>query len=435
MSNNEKEQKKLLVITYYWPPSGGAGVLRWLMLSKCLSDLGYEVHVLTVDPTVASFSILDTASVNKVDDRVQVFTTNSFEPVSIYSKLVGKDKVPTAGFSNVDNSSRKQQAITWLRSNLFHPDPRIGWKSYAVKKASALIKEHGYQAIITTSPPHSVQLIGRSLKRKFPKLFWIADLRDPWTDIYYYDILKKSTWARWIDRKMELSVLQEADHILTISEGFRQVFLNKLSHQAARKFSIVPNGFLAQDFSVPPPPKDKDFTITYTGTIADSYDPYSFLEVVAKLQQNFPERDIKLKFVGILDAKIKAFCDSKQVNYEYFPPVSHEEIICIQRSAHLLLLVSPKMKTGDFIIPGKAFEYLAAGPPIIGLAQKDSETAKLLLKTKAGKCFARPDRSGMEQYLSSVLKNYPANRSPAQVMGYSRSAQAQKIADIINKKV
>lgn len=424
---------RLLIITYYWPPSGGAGVLRWLMLSKCLVELGAEVHVLTVDPQIASFPVRDEKLVNDIHPAIKVFNTNSFEPVSIYARLVGKDKVPAAGFSNVGSGSWKQRAITWLRSNLFHPDPRIGWKKYAVKKGLQLIDDHNYNAIITTSPPHSVQLIGRALKRKRPNIRWIADLRDPWTDIYYYELLKKSDFARQIDLKMEKSVVRESDHLLTISEGFRDVYLAKTPDQSTEKFSIVPNGFAKADFTSPSPQKDDQFTISYTGSIGRNYEPFSFLDCVGRLQQAYPARKVVVKFVGVLDDAIVQYLENNNIAYESHPPVTHAEVVQIQRAAHMLLLVSPAMKTGDFIIPGKAFEYLAAGNPIIGLAEKGSETAKLLDKTRRGQPFSRDDTEGIYAFMEKVLLGkFKIEEGLGAVMEYSREAQAQRVLEAIH---
>src|SRR5690554_1537100 len=173
---NSTTPKKVLIISYYWPPSGGAGVQRWLKLSKYLQEMGIEVQVLTVDEKVASYTHLDTSLVKDVHPDIKIHTTNSFEINNIYGRLVGKKNIPTAGFSNVDNSSFLQKIVNAIRSNFFIPDPRVGWKRYAVKAAKQILKDESIDTIITTSPPHSVQMIGRELKRKL-NINWIVDLR------------------------------------------------------------------------------------------------------------------------------------------------------------------------------------------------------------------------------------------------------------------
>ena len=143
--------KKVLIISYYWPPSGGAGVQRWLKLSKYLAKSNVEVHILTVDPKKASYTSIDNSLTQDIHPKIIVHYSDSFEIINYYSKLAGKKNVPTAGFSNVNNSSVIQKAVNALRSNLFIPDPRKGWKKYAVKKAIEIIKEYSIHSIITTT--------------------------------------------------------------------------------------------------------------------------------------------------------------------------------------------------------------------------------------------------------------------------------------------
>ena len=118
--------EKVLIISYYWPPSGGAGVQRWLKLSKYLALANKEVHVVTVDPEHASYMQRDETLCKDVHPSVHVHLTHSFEPINLYAKAAGKSSVPSAGFSNVNTNNWKQKTINFLRSNLFIPDPRKG---------------------------------------------------------------------------------------------------------------------------------------------------------------------------------------------------------------------------------------------------------------------------------------------------------------------
>ncbi|MEL6273660.1 MAG: glycosyltransferase, partial [Bacteroidota bacterium] len=404
-------------------------------LSKYLVQLDTEVHILTVDPKYASYSSRDQSLIREVSPHIKVHTSYSFELINLYGQMMGKDKIPTGGFSNVTNKGLLQRSAMWVRSNLFHPDPRVGWRRFGVRKALSLLKEFHFDAIITSSPPHSTQLIGLDVKRKYPQLRWIADLRDPWTDIFYYDILNKAAFAKRIDQRLERKVLEQCDHLITISAGFRSVFAAKLAAELKGKFSIIPNGFDPADFSTPPPPKDSGFTITYTGTIADSYQPESIFDAVKKLQQLHSGEGIRLKFVGILAPSLRDYLTVNDITFESIPPVSHQKVVKIQRAAHILLLVSPEMNGGDFIIPGKAFEYLASGNPILGLANRGSETDQLLQLTNSGKCFGRDESEGIFNFIAEQFDRYrngqPHQTDPKKIGSYSRVAQAKAVWELI----
>jgi glycosyltransferase involved in cell wall biosynthesis len=215
--------QKILIITYYWPPSGGAGVQRWVKLVKYLSVHNIEIHVLTVDEQYASYTMTDYSMLSDIPNNIHIHKTKSFEPINIYGKIFGKNKIPSSGFSNVDNTSLKQRTVNFLRSNLFIPDPRKFWNYFAIKKAKELIKKNRIEVVITSSPPHSTQLIGIKLK-KMLQIKWIADLRDPWTDIYYYPLLNHSRLSKKFDQYFEKKTLEYSDAIITVSESLKNLF-------------------------------------------------------------------------------------------------------------------------------------------------------------------------------------------------------------------
>ena len=92
--------KRILIITYYWPPSGGAGVQRWVKLSKYFSKQGIIPYVITVDPAKASYALLDPTLKDDVDSSVKIIRTNTNEPYGIYKTLTRKKEIPFGGFTN-----------------------------------------------------------------------------------------------------------------------------------------------------------------------------------------------------------------------------------------------------------------------------------------------------------------------------------------------
>ncbi|MFT5667658.1 MAG: glycosyltransferase involved in cell wall biosynthesis, partial [Vicingaceae bacterium] len=308
--------KKVLIISYYWPPSGGAGVQRWVKYSKYLNSAGVDVSVITVDDKVASYSSIDESLIKDVDSNIKVYRTKSFEIINWYSSLVGKKNVPTAGFSNVNNEGWIQKLATAIRSNFFIPDPRIGWNKYAYKKAIEIIQKESITTVITTSPPHSTQLIGLKLKRKLG-IKWIADLRDPWTDIYYYDLLRHSSISNKINKQFERKVFKHADQILTVSKGLKNLFSQRFGSKIGKKTTIIYNGFDEDDFNGKTKSSiNKNFTISYTGTISDQYDPILFLEALDTVSKKLSNISIMLQFVGTISSNIAKLSKSKHFETE-----------------------------------------------------------------------------------------------------------------------
>ena len=174
--------KKTLIITYYWPPGGGAGVQRWLKMARHLPDFEIEPFILTVDPGYATYPATDNTLENDIPRGLKVFKTKATD----YFRILSKDKkaISSAGFAKEGKNSFREKVARFIRGNIFIPDPRRGWNRFAFGKAVEVIDNNGINTVITTSPPHSTQLIGLKLKKRFPEIKWIADLRDPWTDIY-----------------------------------------------------------------------------------------------------------------------------------------------------------------------------------------------------------------------------------------------------------
>jgi len=429
--------KKVLIITYYWPPSGGAGVQRWLKLSKYLLQFNIEPYVITVDEGFASYMQLDKSLEKDVATGVKVFKTKSFEPINYYAKMVGKKNVPTAGFSNVDNRKLKQKLVTFIRSNLFIPDPRKGWLKYAYRKAKQLILEEGINTVITTSPPHSTQLVGLKLKQKLG-INWIVDFRDPWTDIYYYKILQHSFISKAIDRNYEKKVLLNADKIVTVSRGFKSIFTSKSYKPAKEKFSIIPNGFDPDDFNIEKKQDEDVFVISYIGTMSEQYEPQVLLDQFKKLVESYPESKILLRFIGMVSKSIKDYISEAGFSeyVEFISTVSHRKAVEYELNSSALILVIPKIINGNGIVPGKLFEYLASGNQIICIGDTKSDVARIIQECSAGQTFNRDMRDELGSFLKKLLETHlkkgKLSLDSEKVETYSRISQAKEISEIIN---
>ena len=156
---------------------------RCLKFVKHLGHFNVEAIVITVDPAQATYPVLDASLLAEVPAGVRVVRTKTSEPFESYKKLTGR-AVPYGGFANEGKPGLLQQALRFVRGNLFIPDPRRGWNRHALAAVEQLLAAgETFDAVLTSSPPHSTQLIGLVLQKRHG-LRWLADMRDPWTDIY-----------------------------------------------------------------------------------------------------------------------------------------------------------------------------------------------------------------------------------------------------------
>jgi glycosyltransferase involved in cell wall biosynthesis len=425
--------KKLLIITYYWPPSGGAGVQRWLKFTKYLPEFGWQPVVLTVSPEDASYPQIDESLAAEVSPEVNVFRTPSFELYQLYKWFSGKKEVPYGGFANESRESAGQKLSKFVRGNLLLPDPRRGWNRYALKKAAALIRESQIDTIVTTSPPHSTQLIGLELKKRF-NVRWIADLRDPWTDIYYYNQFRHTALALRIDRNYERQVIEKADQLITVSEDVKRLLAAKSKQPVADKIHVIPNGYDDEDFANPLPPDDAKITLTYTGTISESYDITGLIEALSGLDEK-QRTQLKLRFVGKIPGTIvgKIRQTVPDIDLDLVGYVDHAKSIEYLFRSHLLLLVVPKVPNNRGIITGKFFEYLASGRPVLAIGPTDGDLADLIAETRCGQLFDYADAAGMQELIEKCANRQFAVNSADKAQRYSRRNLSQELAKMLEQ--
>jgi glycosyltransferase involved in cell wall biosynthesis len=425
--NQSKTPEKVLILTYYWPPAGGAGVQRWAKFAKYLKSFGYEPWVVTVRPDEASYALTDETLTREIAD-IRTIRTRTFEPFGIYKKLLGKKEIPYAGFANETEPGPLEKISRFVRGNFFIPDARKGWNRYALPVARELIRQHNIRNLVTTSPPHSTQLAGLKLKKEFD-LNWIADLRDPWTDIYYYPMMYHTSRAIKIDKRLESSVLNSADHVVVVSRSIKNLFLDKLKTGKENKIHVIPNGFDEEDFTEVKPVKNRQFTITYTGTMADNYHIETFLNTLSESGI----KDFQLRFVGQVSEKYKNLIGTLELQDQtlFIPHVEHAKAIEFMVTSDLLLLAIPDVPDNEGILTGKLFEYLASGVSILGIGPASGDAAEIISQCGAGKMFDYSDNKGINDFLTKQYRAFSAGKSATEILRCRRFSRKALTAEMV----
>jgi glycosyltransferase involved in cell wall biosynthesis len=427
-SNASPLSHKVLIITYYWPPSGGAGVQRWLKFSKYLPQFGWEPVILTVDPEFASYPAIDHSLEVEIPAELNVHKTKATDWFRIY----GKSRVPSAGFAKNSDNTFSGKVSRFIRGNFFIPDPRRGWNKFAFREACKIIEKENIRHIITTSPPHSTQLIGLKLKKTFPSIKWIADMRDPWTDIYYYRKFYPSLIALNLDKHYERSVLIKSDEIITVGKTLKNSF-SLAGKIPGNKITVITNGFDESDYSQVTPFHPAVFTITYVGTISESYPIDGLIEALRDLHEKKP--DFIIRFTGEFSSNIKnlitAAIPASCVEFTQY--LEHNQAIQSIMNSSVVVLIIPDHKSNKGILTGKLFEYLAAGVPVLCLGPVDGDAAEIISRAKAGATFGYNDIKGISGFLSSVPGNI-FTPDEEYIKGFSRVDLTRSIIPLLEKQ-
>jgi len=411
--------KKLLFITYFWPPSGKA-TLHWpLKIIKHLPEFNWEPSVLTAEES--TFSYKDYSLLNQIPPDLRVFKAKSIEPFKIYKKFTGKKKEESLTESetvSTENRSFAHRLSIWIRFNLFIPDARVGWYFSAVPKGRKILEEDKFDIVVSLGPPHSAHLVGYRLSKIF-KLPFVPVLIDPWVDIIYYKTAKRSKSSVRFDNYLEKKVLEHASQVIFVTKSTKEDYIKKYSF-LKEKSHVLYWGYNEDDFSQQDPDlagrkisdvkeRDDEETITHAGNIFDYQNPKELWKRIRKEIDN--GRKLKLKFIGTVSPLIKKEIEKNNLAEitEYIGFIPYLKMLEeLKKSSYLLVCATEKRH-----VPGKLFEYLRAGKPILAFGDDNEEVKNIISEANAGMIFKYAEdckeffeKAGSFQTNENIIKKY-----------------------------
>jgi glycosyltransferase involved in cell wall biosynthesis len=416
---------KVLILTYYWPPAGGSGVQRWLYFAKYLHEFGVEPVIFTVKNP--NYPIDDVSLEKHVPKDIEIIRQKIWEPNSVLSV---KQKKTGAGFLS-ENPTLIQRVTHYIRANFFIPDARKFWIKPSVKKLQTYLETNKIDWIISTGPPHSVHLIGEKLHDK-TGVKWLADFRDPWTEIDYFHQLpltKKSLQKHTI---LEKKVLQNANLVTVVSQTMAKKY--KIANSNCH---VITNGFdgeMAKDTTL----LDKNFSLTHVGLLNADRNPTLFWEIVRELideNQAFKEK-IEINLIGKIADEVKDDLQKnkldKYVNIVSYLP--HDHIFSHISKSQVLLVFVNKVPSAKGIVTGKIFEYFRANRPIVAIAPIEGDLSKILQTTKTGVCVDFHDRELLKKQLLVNFNSFISNTLQSSAVGvekYTRKNLTKQLVELL----
>ncbi len=431
--------KKVLIITYYWPPSGGGGVQRWVKFVKYLQNFGWEPVVFT--PENPEVPVFDDSLFKDIPVNIQVVKNRIWEPYSFYKKFTGRkksEKIQTAFLNEKKKATGFLERLSvWIRGNLFIPDARKYWIKTSVRDITGFLDENSIDVIVTTGPPHSAHMIGLHVKR-ITGITWLADFRDPWTNIDYYKDLKLTKRSDRIHHKLEKQVLTEADGVSVISPGMVTDFMNIVK----REYRVIPNGYDSDDVSYSNKNivNNAEFSLAHIGSLTKTRNPVNLWNALSSLVAENEEfaKDLEIHNIGKIDINavesLNEFGLTGYLNQTDY--LSHDKVIAEQHKATLLLLLINDTPNAKLILTGKIFEYLISGTPIICIAPTEGDAAKVISDTNSGTTYDFDEvwklKNDINKYYLRFKNGETLGTVSKNVERYERKNLTGKMADYLN---
>ncbi len=395
---SELRPRKVLFLAYYFPPLGMGGVQRAAKLVKYLPQFGWEPMVVTVKE-IAYFA-KDTALAQEVEEA-RVYRSGSLDPqrlAALLRRAAGPAQVKTSS-SGLGRLWKTYEALSkWL----FVPDAKILWAPFALVRGAKLAAKERVRVVVTTSPPTSAHLVGLLLRSGL-RCRWVADFRDQWTGGHLD--LSPTVVHRALQRMLEKLVLKRADAVVCVSRALGASLSLKSSRRGLR-LAVIPNGYDEEDFRHGPAPRWQRGRIVYCGSLSRLADPSNFLRACALLLAQRPQlrRQLRLVFVGSeIGHDFRSLAAELGLGelVEFTGYVAHRQAIQLLQSAEVLLLLLTGTTSRD-VVPGKIFEYLRAGRPILAIIPP-GETAELLHRYAPGAAIVENTVEAIARAIVEVL--------------------------------
>jgi glycosyltransferase involved in cell wall biosynthesis len=164
-----------------------------------------------------------------------------------------------------------------------------------------------------------------------------------------------------------------------------------------------------------------------------------FLEAAARLVDDDAEfaRAFRLELVGSLDQTALAEVAGSRIAERVTcrGQLDHPSTLARERAADLLLLVANTTPGAEATVPGKLFEYLASGRPVLAIAPKESATADVLARTGGGWLADPTDSEAMYRQLRAAFQPPRGRTRPVdarQLARFDRRRLAGELARVLD---
>ena len=422
--------KKVLFIAYLYPPIANSGTQRSLKFANFLPDLGWEPIVLTIADPMPKYcepSLLD-----------EVRPGTRIERAPFSSSVLAR-RIASVMRGLVD-PERLESGLGWrLRRLRQIPDECADWRPSAVRRAVEIFHNEGFDAIYASGWPWTAFLIAQEVSHKTGRPY-LLDYRDLWKPTGTMAWEKQTLLQKWFGPGLERRVLRDASAIVTVTPSL----VDTLRKSAGKvRVDCITNGFDQGDFvrGQTPQPSVGDglVRIVYTGVWRPGYGLEDLYEAIRQLKVSGFTQLHKLNVVAAGFAPGHARRLGVDDVVQEPGPIPHSEAIDLMCNASLLYLSVPNGFYAKASLPGKLFEYIASGRPVLASVPPDSEVAAVLAKVGGALCVAPGNVQQLVDTLAKLCEtgghDIFTSLVPAAVAQYTRKSLTGKLATILDSMV
>ena len=373
---------------------------RPLKLAKFLPEFDVRPAVLTAsNPSVP---VIDESLLADVDPSLEIVRAPTLEPGYAVKKAMWK--------ADADQKSsflgRAKAAAVAAAKSILIPDAQVLWQPGAARALAKRLASRVDDVLWITAPPFSSFLLAPLARARGVAV--VLDYRDEWKTLREtYEM--SGPVAAWAGASLERRLLKSADAITTATPAFRDALLSAHDFLDPQSVHVVPNGYDPDDYSADCElPGTDRFVVTYAGTILTVTSPGGFLDAVRIVHREQPELAalLSVRFIGrVVATEEHHFADSESLGVERAGYMDKADVVRELAKSHLNLCLLADHPDCERIYPGKIFELMAIGRPVLTLAP-DGALRSLIRDHEVGVCFQPADSRGVADYLIEQLESF-----------------------------
>jgi len=455
------------MVAYYFPPLSTTGGMRPLNFCRYLNHYGWQPYVLSVDhSTTRHLLVLDKklleglpsdVRVDRIPDvrpietllRVKRGLQHMLKPVQFLNGYHNVQQSPQGGETDGIESQRTSLAgriRQYLVDSLFaFPDEQRFWGRGVSDWLAGLGEDERPDVVYATAPPWTSLCVGMMIAEKLQVPF-VADFRDPWTDIVKEPLFKSNRLIRRAER-LERKICTKAARIVTTTQELRDRFMMKYPEVRDRCVTIT-NGFSGEP-CIELNPEDNNsggmakkedagaVELWHFGTLYSNRNPGHLFRAVMDLvkRNRITAEQLKLHFVGGWEVegpelmRLAEGLEGKGIVLRK-PRIPHDKCMEAMASAQGLLVLQPDY---PFSIPAKLYEYISVGKPVVVIGGEGA-TETLVNRFNLGLC-CRNRQEDIIALLSDLIARRIALNSPDQsnVEQFNYKHLTRRLADTFNE--
>lgn len=386
---------RLLFLAYNFPPAQRVGGVREYNTAKHLTLKGWEVTVVTPDPTV--WSMVErphevAADLQRLGIR-PMLTKHGLRTLSPWALSASRSK------------------IAWAAGGVFRRIARpldieqeAGWRAEARRATAALLPED-VDLIYASGPPFSAFRLAKDLARRLGRPY-VVGYRDLWSHNPHAPVRREATV------QAEGSVLEGASAVIAVSPGVAESLRKRFP--VDQKIHVITNGYDPGEFSQVEPRQFGHFAIVYAGVF---YPPKRVIDPVVdairllKAGMAPPGVDWAFHYYGthgehVSHAARHAAVQDKVVVHG---SVSRKEALSAVRGAGVAIVITSVLNEATVeergIVTGKVFDAIGLGTPIVAIAPNGSDLETILAAAGMGRRFAGAETDKIARFLADSMRS------------------------------